>query len=246
MATTHTEMGFNRTGIGTSPKLSKEMLSATQEFPPNLSGDEREIAYVREDYAREVEPIGSVPPPPTLKGMAKAAAQALKAARPAQFIDKLGERLGFERTGVRVYEGLISKFDLSGGFDGGPTRAELEKILRDEYEHFKLLEGALKKLGADPTVLTPSANFHATLTSGAVPLVVDPRTTFAQCLEAALVLELADNDCWEALAQLADQGGQSDLVQDFEQAIHEERDHLLKVRNWLAVAQDRSKYVNGG
>lgn len=246
MATTHTEMGFNRTGIGTSPKLTKEMLNATQEFPPTLSGDAWEIAYVRENYAREVEPLGSVPPPPTLKGMAKAAAQALKAARPAQFIDKLGERLGFERTGVRVYEALISKFDLSGGFGGGPTRAELEKILQDEYDHFKLLEGALQKLGADPTMLTPSANVHATLTSGAVSVVVDPRTTFAQCLEAALILELADNDCWDALAQLADRGGQSELVKDFEQAIHEERDHLLKVRSWLAVAQDRAKATDGG
>lgn len=246
MATTHTEMGFNRTGIGTSPKLSGEMLDATQEFQPSLSGDARQIASVREGYAREVEPLGSVPPPPTLKGMAKAAAQALKAARPAQFIDKLGERLAFERSGVRVYEALLSKFDLSGGFDGGPERADLEKILREEYEHFKLLEGALKKLGADPTVLTPSANFHATLTAGAVSGVVDPRTDFAQCLDAALVLELADNDCWDALVQLADQGGQNDLVADFDQAIREERDHLFKVRNWLAIAQDRAKYVDGG
>lgn len=240
MATTHSEMGMNRTGIGTSPRLIQEMLDSTKEFQPSHPGDQRQIAYVRGDYAKEVDPMGSVPPPPSLKGMAKAAAQGLKAARPAQFIDKLGERLAFERTGVRLYEALISKFDFSGGFQGGPERTELEQILKDEYEHFRMLEDSVKRLGGDPTVLTPSANLHATVANGIVTSVVDPRTSFVQCLEAMLVAELADNDCWDALTQLADQAGQKDLVEAFDQAVREERDHLYKIRTWLAVAQDRA------
>lgn len=246
MATTQADIGINRTGIGTSPRLSGDMLDATKEFQPSVSGDERQIAYVRGDYAREADKLGSVPPPPTAKGMAKSALQGLKAAHPVQFIDKLGERLGFERSGVRIYEALISKFDHTGGFDGGPDRTEVEQILQDEFEHFRMLEDAIKKLGGDPTVLTPSANFHATMTSGVVASVVDPRTSFAQCLEAALVLELADNDCWDALVQLADKAGQNELVTNFEKAIREERDHLLKVRSWLAVAQGRATRSNGG
>lgn len=245
MATTHADMGINRTGIGTSPRLSGDMLEATREFHPSLGGDERQIAYVREDYAREVDPMGSVPPPPSLKGMAKAALQGLKAARPAQFIDKLGERLCFERSGVRIYEALLSKYDFTGGFSGGPKRTELEQILLDEYEHFRTLEQAIKDLGGDPTVLTPSANFHATMSNGIVAAVVDPRTSFAQCLEAALVIELADNDCWDALVQLADQASQTDLVTKFEKAIRDERDHLMKVRSWLAQAQDRASVPTG-
>lgn len=245
MATTHADMGMNRTGIGTSPRLSDHMVDATKEFHPSHAGDERQIAYVRGDYARDADPLGSVPPPPSLKGMAKTALQGLKAARPAQFIDKLGERLGFERSGVRIYEALLSKYDITGGFSGGPERTELEKILNQEYEHFRMLEEAIRHLGGDPTVLTPSANFHATMSSGIVAAVVDPRTSFAQCLEAALVIELADNDCWDALVQLADQAGQNDLVTKFEQAIRDERDHLMKVRNWLARAQDRAGVPTG-
>ncbi len=154
MATTQPDMGINRTGIGTSPRLSGDMIDATKEFRPSVSGDERQIAYVRGDYAREADKLGSVPPPPTAKGMAKTALQGLKAARPVQFIDKLGERLGFERSGVRVYEALISKFDHTGGFEGGPERMEVEQILREEFEHFRMLEAAIKKLGGDPTALT--------------------------------------------------------------------------------------------
>ncbi|NLE85888.1 MAG: ferritin-like domain-containing protein [Myxococcales bacterium] len=246
MATTQPDMGINRTGIGTSPRLSGDMIDATKEFRPSVSGDERQIAYVRGDYAREADKLGSVPPPPTAKGMAKTALQGLKSARPVQFIDKLGERLGFERSGVRVYEALISKFDHTGGFEGGPERMEVEQILREEFEHFRMLEAAIKKLGGDPTALTPSANFHATMTSGVIASVVDPRTSFAQCLEAALLLELADNDCWDALVQLADRAGQNDMVADFEKAIRDERDHLLKIRTWLAVAQGRAGATNGG
>jgi rubrerythrin len=245
MATTHADMGINRTGIGTSPRLSDHMVDATKEFHPNHPGDERQIAYVRGDYAREAEPLGSVPPPPSLKGMAKTALQGLKAARPVQFIDKLGERLGFERSGVRIYEALLSKYDFTGGFSGGPERTELEKILNEEYEHFRMLEDAIRHLGGDPTVLTPSANFHATMSNGIVAAVVDPRTSFAQCLEAALVIELADNDCWDALVQLADQAGQNELVANFEKAIRDERDHLMKVRSWLAQAQDRASVPTG-
>jgi hypothetical protein len=45
-------------------------------------------------------------------------------------VDKLGERLAFERSGTRLYETLLSKFDSYGPFEGGPERAELEENSR--------------------------------------------------------------------------------------------------------------------
>lgn len=239
MPTTHAELGLNRTGIATSPELTHDMLEGVKEFLPTSEGDEGVIARVRGGYSKEAEPLGTVPPPTTVTGVAKAAVRGVRGARPTQFIDKLGERLGFERSGVRLYEALISKFDAFGSFDGGPTRAELEHILLEEHAHFRLLTEAVTKLGGDPTVMTPSADLHATMSYGLLAVMVDARTTLAQCLEAALLAELADNEGWEALIELATENGEAELTKRFRAAKENEEEHLDNVRTWLRAAQDR-------
>lgn len=236
---TQVEMGLNRTGIATSPKLTEEMIEGTGEFLPDTGGDEAVIGLVRGDYARSSESLGSVPPPVDLKGVATTALRGMRGLRPTQFLDKLGERLAFERTGVRLYEGLISKHDALGSFEGGPSRDDLLEIMRDEYEHFKLLAESVAKLGGDPTVVTPSADLHATMTKGVLEVMVDPRTTLPQCLEAALIAELADGEAWDTLVTLAKQNGEAELAQLFEQASIEEDEHLESVRSWLMAAQNR-------
>ncbi len=241
MSTTQAEIGRNKTGIASSQAASERMIEGTNEFLPTTIGDEGEIAQVRTFYAKDADRLGSVPPPANLAGMAKTAFNSVRGTRPTQFVDKLGERLAFERTGVRLYEALISKFDAFGSFEGGPPRAELEEILLEEHEHFRLLTEAVTKVGGDPTVMTPSADFHATLSKGVLEVTVDPRTTFAQCLEAALVAELADNECWEALVELARQNGEDDAAAHFARALEEEGEHLENVRAWLAAAQNRTE-----
>jgi rubrerythrin len=238
---TYAEIGLNRTGIATSPALAEQMIDGTSEFLPDTGGDETVISRTREEYAKIADPLGTVPPPTTLKDAAVAAVRGLRGLRPTQFIDKLGERLAFERTGVRLYEGLISKLDASGTFPGGPSREELVEILREEHEHFRLLTDAVTKVGGDPTVVTPSADLHATMTRGVLDVMVDPRTTFAQCLEAALLAELADNEAWEALVELATQSGEEELAASFQDAREEEEEHLENVRTWLAAAQNRAE-----
>jgi bacterioferritin (cytochrome b1) len=236
---TTASLGRNRTGIATSPQATDSMIEGNAEFAPGAPGDERRISDVRELFAREAEPLGSVPPPLTVKGLATTTLNALKGARPTQFVDKLGERLGFERTGVRLYQAIISKYLTHGAFEGGPSLEELEEIMREEHEHMTLLTDVIVKLGADPTTLTPSADLHATMTKGVLEVAVDPRTTLAQCLEAALLAELADNDCWEALIGMAREAGDESVVESFEEALAEEADHLESVRAWLASAQAR-------
>lgn len=238
---THAELGLNRTGVATSPRLSEDMLEGTSEFTPSSGGDDRQIGLERGDYAREAEPLGSVPPPLTGKGMLKTGATALKGESPTQLIDKLGERLAFERSGTRLYEALVSKLDALGSFKGGPSREDLVHILREEHAHFKMLKQAVEKLGADPTVMTPSADLHATMTKGVLEIAVEPRTSLAESLEAALVAELADNDCWQALYELAMQAGENDLAQQFAGALTKENQHLAMVRGWLAAAQGRTR-----
>jgi rubrerythrin len=241
MTTQTATLGLNRTGIATSREAAERMIEGTNEFLPDSSGDESEIAQVRELFAKEAEPLGSVPPPTDVAGMVKTAVKGLKGARPTQFIDKLGERLAFERSGTRLYEALISKHAAFGSFTGGPSREDLERIMREEHEHFRLLSDVVTRMGGDPTVMTPSADLHATMTKGIMEVMVDARTTLVQCLEAILVAELADNECWEALIDLAQQSGEEAVVKAFEQAREDEADHLENVRAWIAAAQNRKE-----
>jgi hypothetical protein len=62
-------------------------------------------------------------------------------------LDKLGERLAFERKGIRLYECLIGKVRLLGGGPGGPGIEELEHILEEERQHFKFLQKAVVRFG---------------------------------------------------------------------------------------------------
>jgi hypothetical protein len=76
-------------------------------------------------------------------------------------------------------------------------------------------------------------------------VIVDPRTTLLQSLEAILMAELADNACWEALIELAQDAGENKLVTQFQEAFRNEQDHLAKVQTWLAAGQGRSHNSRG-
>lgn len=243
MTATTSSMGQNRTGIATSAEAAARMVEGTAEFPPD-AGDETSLSDIRELYAKEAEPLGSVPPPADLGGMVDAVVKKLKGSQPTLYIDKLGERLAFERTGVRLYQALLSKHASAGGFEGGPTLEDLEQTMMEEHQHLLMLTQAVERAGGDPTVMTPSADLHATISKGALEVVVDARTSLAQCLEAMLVVELADNDCWEALVELAEAHGDQQVVAQFERALEEEVRHLENVRAWVAAAQNREPPIS--
>jgi rubrerythrin len=237
-------LGTNRTGIAAAPQRSQEMLTGMDEFPPTSRGSSHDIAQVRIAYAQLAEPLGSVPPPANLKGTVQTAVKAMMGEKPTLLMDKLGERLAFERAGTRLYEALVSKHDAFGSFAGVPSRDNLEHVRQEEYRHFTMLQSAIEQLGGDPTAVTPSANLHATAAHGINQVIVDPRTTLLQSLEAILIAELADNACWEALIELAQGAGEDALVQQFQEALRNEQDHLAKVQAWLAAGQGRAG--NGG
>jgi rubrerythrin len=236
MKKTTADVGLNRTGIQTSPLASKEAIQGAQEGLPSSLGSEQDIIQVRQVYAEQSGGMGTVPVPATFKGILTTAKEMIKGTKPTVFIDKLGERLGFERTGVRLYEAALGKYDLHGTWDGGPSREQLEKIMNDELAHFALVREAIEKLGADPTALTPSANLVSVASKGVPEVLVDPRTNLVQCLEALMMAELTDNAGWELLVELAQRLGQTELAEQFEQALMAEAEHLQLVRNWLSAA----------
>lgn len=225
---------INKTGIGTSPRLAKEMIEGARDTKPSTMGNGERAWHVRVEYHEEASPIGSVPPPTSLKGLLKSAGQAITGKKPTVLIDRVAERMAFERTGVRLYDGLLLKHDALGGFDGGPSRGDLELFRAEELEHFALLKDCLERLGADPTAMTPGADRAAVESMGVAQVIADPRMDLAQSLHAILLAELADNDGWEMLIDLATALGQDEMATEFQRASLEEVRHLESVRRWLA------------
>jgi rubrerythrin len=227
------EMGMNKTGMATAPRLGKEMIASSSDvtIPGNgkLTPDD-----VRAEYIRQGAKVGSVPPPASLKGMAKSALQALKGEKATVLIDKLAERLAFERSGVRLYEALMAKCNALGNSGGSDTLQKLEHICREELDHFHMLWQCVEKLGADPTVQTPSADIAAVASQGIPKVLSDPRTTFAQCLEAIMTAELVDCDAWERLTELANGFNQTEMVEQFREALAQEKEHQVIIRDLMA------------
>jgi rubrerythrin len=227
------EMGMNKTGLATAPNLSKEMIESSKSGAVSRSDGAISPDGVRADYIKEGATIGSVPPPTSVKGAGKTAVAALKGEKATVLLDKIGERLAFERTGTRLYEALLAKCKALGTTQGGVTPQELERICEEELEHFHMLWDCLKQLGADPTVEMPSADVSAVISEGIPKVITDSRTNMAQCLEAILAAELVDNDSWEMLMELADEFKQTEMAEKFRQALAEEQNHLIVVRDWL-------------
>jgi rubrerythrin len=228
------EMGKNRTGIEMSPMHSERMISGAKEYGKASSDGSLSIAALERQYITEAEPIGSVPMPGTLRGALKTGAKKATGKNPEVLLNKLGQRLAFERSGVRLYEAVITKCEVAEERDlAGPvTVDELQHIRDEELEHFRLLSDCIESLGADPTAETPDADVSGVSAMGFQHVLNDPRTTMPQCLEMLLTLELADNASWELLIRLADEMGLRDISEQFQRALEEEREHLLTVRSW--------------
>lgn len=232
---TPNETGMNRTGMQTSPLDSRATLDGAEEGDATSLGGELRLAELRLELARQSEPVGTMPPPATVKGVAKAAVTLMKGQSPTLFLNKLGERLAFERSGVRLYEALIDKLPayVGDGGGGGPTVADLRAIQEDELRHLELCRSAIEKLGGDPTAMTPAADLSGVAMMGVMQVVCDPRARLADSLNALLMAELVDNDGWHLLVQLARSLGQDELAGAFVRAADQERAHLTRVRSWL-------------
>lgn len=100
-----TRIGHNRTGMQMSPQHSSQMLEGAQAIDTFKAEpwipEGQEFSVVRLAYIASADPLGSIPPPATVKGAAKSGAKMLMGRRLQAFTDKLAERLAFERGGTR-------------------------------------------------------------------------------------------------------------------------------------------------
>jgi rubrerythrin len=230
------QMGLNRTGVQMSPLDTAELQRAVEAASPEPPGDATALQNLRKSYFTNADPIGSVPIPGTLRGAVTTVTAKLTGDRPEVLLDKLGERLAFERAGTRLYDALIAKFDSAQTGIPGMTRDELVKIRNDEMRHFSMLADAIENVGGDPTAQTPCADVAGVEAIGLIQVVTDPRTTLTQSLHAVLVAEMTDNNGWDHLITLAQNNGQTAMASDFEAARNEERTHLHSVERWMEEA----------
>jgi rubrerythrin len=258
-----TTIGMNRTGAALSPIDVKAMTEAADTLSPAVPIDTGAADAERLAYINDAESVGSIPPPASMKGVLKTGMAKLKGGTPSVFMDKIGERIAFERGGTRLYDALLTKYqavqgmgqevlvpadqlpplEATGGAPGsvpGETPLQtLQRIRNEELEHFKMLGLAMQKMGGDPTAQTPCADVQATASMGILQVVTDPRTTLAQCLNAMLTAELTDNAGWELLVQLAEDAGEAELAGQFLGALAQEQEHLAIVKGWLTLLVSR-------
>jgi rubrerythrin len=216
-----------------SPIDSKAMTDVDPDLLLGDEGDDSPMADMRVPYIEDADTVGSVPLPATVTGVVSMGMDMLKGERPQILLDKLGERLAFERTGTRLYDALITKCEVMlGDMEISMTIDDLMEIRADEARHFLLVADAIDGLGGDPTSQTPSADVCGVESMGLVQVLNDPRTTIAQSLHAILTAELSDKAGWETLVALADEHGLADMVANFTTALNHEREHLALVQTW--------------
>lgn len=242
-----TTTGENRTGIATAEEGVNAMLEANERWAPTDPIDTTLAEADRGVYIIESDALGSVPPPVTIQGMLKSGLDKLVGERPEMLMDKIGERIAFERTGTRLYDALILKYEILAESDDAPALPNpldgveedvggtLLRIRTEEHAHFLMLSEVMRSLGGDPTAQTPCADATATASMGIMQVVTDPRTTLAQSLNAMLIAELADNAGWELLIALAQEAGKTEIAELFEGAMAEEQEHLVTIKSWLTA-----------
>jgi rubrerythrin len=223
---------MNRTGMQMSPIHSKALLETVKERSDATEYEDNPLSEVRRAYIEEAEAVGSVPAPASMKGMIKSGAQMIIGNRPQVFIDKLAERLAFERGGTRLYDALIVKFKAHADELKDASVDILLEIRNEEAAHADLIADCIIKLGADPTAQTPSADLVGVETMGLLQAVTDPRTSLAHTLHAALSAELVDNAGWETLIALAENVGQEEMAAQFQTALEQEAIHLEIISAW--------------
>lgn len=217
---TTTEVGMNHSGILASEDAGEKMLQNIELTKPPR-GDETDLAKIRLAYAKDAEPVGTLPEPQP-EGVARV------------LMDKLGERLAFERSGTRLYDALMVKY--AADKSAGVPAKELKHIRDEEAMHFALLGAAIESLGGDPTAQTPCADVTGVEGMGLMQVLNDPKTTLAQALHAILVAEMTDNAAWDELIELTMQVGNDDLVARFSKARDHEKQHLEKISGWYKAA----------
>lgn len=154
---------------------------------------------------------------------------------PGVLINKLGQRLAFERASLRLYDDLIRKCDASMDQASASVVCidTLKKFRDEECQHAVLIATVMEEFGADPAAMTPDANASTLALMGLTKVINQPETSIAQCLEALQIAELADKTAWENLQELAMNLGLNDVSARFSKPFSQEKIHEGVISRWI-------------
>lgn len=228
------KMGPNRTGIDMSPVDSQRMMEGARNMTETTAPQEGVIDF-RKAVAEDRGVVGSVPVPLSFKGVLSAGKEKLKGHSPEVLINKLGQRLAFERAGTRLYDALISKCSTAMDPAAGKIVSldRLRQFRDEEHQHALMLKTIMTDVGADPTAMTPDADVSAVASMGLPKVIAEPRTSVLQCLEAIQIAELADNVAWVDLQALCLNMGLEDIAESFKTPISQESVHEEVITDWI-------------
>lgn len=174
-----------------------------------------------------------------------------------QLLDKLGERITFERISMRLYDALLVKYQTCIAADAAPSpiaqalqeinevsealgiacgespAQTLERFRAEELAHWYMLCDSMQQLGGDPGIQTPCAHVMARASSGLIQVVTDPRTTLSQTINIMLTAGLTNTAGWELLRRLAEQAGETGFSERCKHALAQEEQHLSLLGNWM-------------
>jgi bacterioferritin (cytochrome b1) len=150
----------------------------------------------------------------------------------SRVVDLLNERLAFERTGVKLYDTLLARLQVSTDPSIKALVEQVQEHRDEEKEHEEWLEEQIRALGGTAHALSEHAVLAHAEAEG-VERVMRRDDSIPHDFHALLTAELADNAGWDLLVQLADDFGDSKAKKEFKKRLHEEEKHLLFVRKTL-------------
>lgn len=151
--------------------------------------------------------------------------------------NRLRQRLAFARTGIELYEALITRFErtLSSTSADVVSMDTLRRFREEQYQRMTLLEKILSGLGIDPSV-PPSPAEDGLLAAMGLPRVIqEPKTTELQCLEAVQLVEFSDNTAWDNLQDLCLEMGLSTVIAHFSKPLSQGKIHQETLTDWIAL-----------
>lgn len=153
---------------------------------------------------------------------------------PEKLLDLLTERLTFERTGVKLYDIVLSKMQGSGDKSVMKMIPQLKKQRDQEKEHEEWLEEQVRALGSDAHTETDLSELMLREARG-VKEVIESDDELTHLFHALLTAELVDDNGWKLLVQLADEAQDQEALKSFIQRAREEEDHLVYIRTVVAA-----------
>lgn len=223
----------NRTGIQASPLDWRAAAEQARASAPDPSLQTGSLARVRIDLSQAFEPLGTLPAPLTVRGAVGTLVEGIQGNSLPVLMDLLGERIAYQRMGVRLYEALLCKHAAAHLKDNSPAAGDLNALRAEKVGHLGLVVNAMEELGGDATAVTPCADAMAMAARGLLQCLADPRTTFTQGLRAILLAEMGDYAGWEALVEVSECMGLKGHAAAFRQAFVREVDHVAKVKRWM-------------